>query len=324
MLETIAEFDELGQAGFLALYGYPAARRYLLIHDGKEHDSKAIAGVAHNYEYGNALTWQEFSGGKDGVARWLSDLGFTVRAVPNPNLSWDELVLVCDLVVKNSWKGFDATNPQVVELSKLLNLAPIRPAEARGETFRNPNGVARETFELATHHPAYTGKPTSGGALDLKVIEALLARPNEMAQSAALLRQGLLSGDLTGDVPADDDDEEFNAPEGRLLLRRHRARERSPKLRQRKIDSVLKAGGTLACEACGFDFEKTYGPRSADYVECHHVIPLHRAGEGATKLSHLALICANCHRMIHCSAPWSTPEELSQLMKDSHVNQDHR
>ncbi|MEV6744057.1 HNH endonuclease [Streptomyces sp. NPDC051080] len=45
-------------------------------------------------------------------------------------------------------------------------------------------------------------------------------------------------------------------------------------------------------------------------MECHHVLPLHVAGEGHTKLSDLALICANCHRMIHRRAPWPTPGDL--------------
>ncbi|WP_436850737.1 HNH endonuclease [Streptomyces avermitilis] len=66
----------------------------------------------------------------------------------------------------------------------------------------------------------------------------------------------------------------------------------------------------MACEACGFDFEEVYGDRGAGYVECHHVGPLHEAGEGRTKLSDLALICANCHLMIHRRAPWPTPEAL--------------
>ncbi|WP_420719722.1 HNH endonuclease [Streptomyces sp. NRRL WC-3618] len=53
----------------------------------------------------------------------------------------------------------------------------------------------------------------------------------------------------------------------------------------------------------------------AGYIECHHVIPLHVAGEGTTKLSDLALICSNCHRMIHRKAPWPTPQDLRRQLK---------
>ncbi|WP_433917182.1 HNH endonuclease [Streptomyces sp. NBC_01744] len=52
-------------------------------------------------------------------------------------------------------------------------------------------------------------------------------------------------------------------------------------------------------------------------MECHHVVPLHEAGEGQTKLSDLALICSNCHRIIHRRAPWPTPGELRNLIQET-------
>ncbi|MEV4457357.1 HNH endonuclease [Microbispora sp. NPDC049633] len=63
-----------------------------------------------------------------------------------------------------------------------------------------------------------------------------------------------------------------------------------------------------------FDFEHTYGPRGAGYIECHHIVPLHVSGPVTTKLDDLALVCSNCHRMIHRSAPWLTPSELRKLV----------
>jgi len=101
--------------------------------------------------------------------------------------------------------------------------------------------------------------------------------------------------------------------EGKLLIRRHVARERDPRLRRRKIVAVLSHGGSLACEACGFDFEETYGERGHGYM-CHHVIPLHVTGPGTTRLSDLALLCANCHRITHARPPWLTPQELRSLV----------
>ena len=77
---------------------------------------------------------------------------------------------------------------------------------------------------------------------------------------------------------------------------------------------MLRAGGRPTCQVCSFDFEAAYGDCGAGYVECHHVVPLHQAGEGRTRLSDLALSCCNCHRMIHRRAPWPTPEELRTIM----------
>jgi 5-methylcytosine-specific restriction protein A len=173
-------------------------------------------------------------------------------------------------------------------------------------------------MNIASFHPDYQGNPTNGGQLDRAVLFDFLARPAEMALAAELLREGLRHGTLQPVHPEDDeaDDEEASAPEGRVLYRRHRTRERNKALRQKKIDSVLKKGGTLACEVCGFDFGKVYGERGSGYIECHHVVPLHEAGEGTTKLADLALICSNCHRMIHRSAPWPTPAQLQALVEE--------
>ncbi|MET9074192.1 HNH endonuclease [Streptomyces sp. NPDC004232] len=318
VLKTIAEHDELGREAFLETYHFGKARSYVLVHEGREYDSKAIAGVAHKWDQGRALEPGEFSGGKDHAAAWLKRLGFQVKAVQNPDWARDEIILACDLVMMNGWKGLDAQDGRVIELSALLQLLPIHADADRNETFRNPNGVARKAFDIATRHPDYRGKPTKGGALDVEVLHEFLARPDQMTEVAHLIREGISTGELQDLVQADDEDldDDFSAPEGRLLLRRHRARERNRGLRKKKIESVRRRGGTLACEACGFDFEEVYGDRGAGYVECHHVVPLHEAGEGKTKLSDLALICANCHRMIHRRAPWPTPAELSTTIED--------
>lgn len=318
MLRAVAEHDELGREGFLAKYGFSEARSYLLVREGREYDSKAIAGVAHKWDQGRALLPSEFSGGKDHAAGWLKRLGFQVRAVKNPDWARDEIILACYLVMTNGWKGLDAQDSRVVELSDLLQLLPIHAEADRNEKFRNPNGVARKTFDIATRHPDYQGKPTNGSALDVEVLNEFLARPEEMTEAARLIRQGITTGELQMLPPMNDEesDDEFSAPEGRLLMRRHRARERNKGLRKKKIESVVRRGGTLACEACGFDFEAVYGDRGAGYIECHHVVPLHEAGEGRTKLSDLALICANCHRMIHRRVPWPTPAELRATVEE--------
>ncbi|MFJ4436298.1 HNH endonuclease [Streptomyces sp. NPDC088923] len=322
VLKVLTEHDELGREAFLAKYGFGSARSYVLVHEGQEYDSKAVAGVAHKWNQGRVLTPGEFSGGKDHAAAWLMRVGFQVKAIKNPDWARDEIILACHLVRENGWKGMDAEDSRVVELSDLLQLLPIHAEADRNEKFRNPNGVARKTSDIATRHPEYQGKPTKGGALDVAVLHDFLARPQEMTGVARLIRQGIATGTLQSFVPTEDEEfgDDFSALEGRLLMRRHTARERNKSLRKKKIASVLQRGGRLACEACGFDFEKIYGDRGAGYIECHHVLPLHVAGEGHTKLSDLALICANCHRMIHRRAPWPTPGELRVLVEQKHAD----
>ncbi|MFF0694384.1 HNH endonuclease [Streptomyces tendae] len=316
VLKAIAEYDDLGRADFLAKYHFSEARSYLLLHEGRQYDSKAIAGVAHRWDQGRALRPEEFSGGKEHAAAWLKRAGFEVKSLKNPDWARDEIILACHLVMANGWRGLDSKDPRVIELSGLLQLMPIHAEADRNEKFRNPNGVARKTFDIATRHPDYKGKPTNGGALDVEVLHEFLARPTEMTEAGQLIRQGITTGDLQA-LPLDDDEDldGYSAPEGRLLMSRHKRRERNKGLRKKKIAGVLKQGGALTCEACGFDFEKIYGDRGSGYIECHHVVPLHEAGEGRTKLSDLALICSNCHRMIHRRAPWPTPKELRTLIE---------
>jgi len=61
---------------------------------------------------------------------------------------------------------------------------------------------------------------------------------------------------------------------------------------------------------CGFDFGMTYGSVGQGYIEVHHVLPLHASGPVLTRLTDLVLLCSNCHRMIHRSSAWLSPDEL--------------
>ena len=230
------------------------------------------------------------------------------------------MILACDLVVENGWKGIDAADPRVHALSDLLQQLPIHPMELRGPKFRNPNGVARKTYDIATHHPDYKGAPTKGGATDIEVLNDFLHHEAEMHQAAQLIRNGMSTGDLiesnevVNDVDELDTDE---VPEGRLLERKHFARERDRGLRAKKIKKHLQTHQTLACSTCGFDFKAAYGSYGEGYIECHHVVPLHASGERNTRLDDLILICANCHRMIHRRNPWLTPDQLQELIEDA-------
>lgn len=101
------------------------------------------------------------------------------------------------------------------------------------------------------------------------------------------------------DIPAD-----LSVVEGRLRLRSHLARERSRSLVAAKRDSV----SDRRCEVCGFSSLETYG---IDYCEVHHLTPLAQLdGVSATRLEDLAIVCANCHRIIHMT---SVPLTLDQL-----------
>lgn len=216
--------------------------------------------------------------------------------------------------MQNGWRQLDNTNPQVNELSRLLGTLPLHPENSRQPTFRNASGVARKTADIATAHPEYIGTPTHGNALDRVILASFLARPAEMHARAEAIRAAASQGALTQLSAAVADEDDVAASEGRLLMRRHVARERDPKLRSRKIAAAVSAGQSLKCEVCRFDFEQFYGDRGRGFIECHHVIPLHTAGPRQNRLQDLALLCANCHRMIH-RPPWLRPGDLRILIQ---------
>lgn len=326
VVAAIAEYDQLGQQPFLDKYDMGRAASHLLRYDGRDYDSKAIFAAAHGHHPGfKPLTSDRFSGGDNDAAKWLRRLGFEVYSSRGPTWERDELILACDLVYRNGWKGLDHAHDRVIELSELLQKLPIHPMQVRGPKFRNSNGVARKTYDLATRHPDYRGTPTKGGAGDLVVLQEFLADGPRMSAIAAAIRAGVQSGKLLDDLEniPDVDDLDGEAIEGRLLERRHFARERDRRLRQKKIAEHLELNPNLLCFTCGFDFHAAYGAHGQGYIECHHVVPLHASGETRTRLSDLVLICANCHRMIHRRDPWLTPDELLDLTSTSYDMRNH-
>lgn len=79
VLQATAEYDRLGQLEFLQRYRFGQATGYLLSLDGRDYDSKAIAGVAYRYATVAPLTSADFSGGRDGAAGVLRRPGFQVN-----------------------------------------------------------------------------------------------------------------------------------------------------------------------------------------------------------------------------------------------------
>jgi len=95
-------------------------------------------------------------------------------------------------------------------------------------------------------------------------------------------------------------EDEYEGEEGGALLKLHVSRERDRKLVHRKRAKVMAESGKLVCEVCTLDFGERYGEHGQGYIEVHHLKPVSSLGAGGKrKLSDLALVCANCHRMLH-------------------------
>lgn len=88
VLPTLAEYDALGRDALLAKYGYAPAHTYMVQWEGREYDSKAIAGAALAYQpgAGRALRPDEFSGGANTVVARLRQLGSRYAELSGPPL----------------------------------------------------------------------------------------------------------------------------------------------------------------------------------------------------------------------------------------------
>jgi hypothetical protein len=84
-----------------------------------------------------------------------------------------------------------------------------------------------------------------------------------------------------------------------------------------KSEAFKRGNGHLLCECCEFDFFKTYGLLGNRFIEGHHK---HFISGGARKthLVDIALVCSNCHRMLHKRNPdgtFNTVEQLIEIIK---------
>jgi len=73
------------------------------------------------------------------------------------------------------------------------------------------------------------------------------------------------------------------------------------------------------CVVCGLQFSERYRGIGDDYIEIHHLLPLHlmEAPEVVNPITDLVPLCANCHRMAHRADPPHTPEVLRASLRDS-------
>lgn len=83
-------------------------------------------------------------------------------------------------------------------------------------------------------------------------------------------------------------------------------------------DKVKKVHG-LQCECCNLDFGEQYGKIGEGFIEVHHMIPLSSLTPKSVKAYNIerdfAVLCPNCHRMIHKLPDPSDLETLKKLTK---------
>ncbi len=222
----------------------------------------------------------------------------------------EELLLALELLDTRAWRGGNASTPEYSALSSLLRTANLPGVDVIDDSFRSVNSVSLKMGNLIGAHPTIPGGMRTSKK-EIALVQRFLLNRDEMLADAVAVRAQVV-GALSPDHPLarDTDDEELTvAAEGDSRYVLALRRERSRALRQSKIDSLERDSRPVACEVCGFDFFVQYGELGRAYIEVHHRTPLHVSGATDSRLDDLAVLCANCHRMIHRTG-WITVEEL--------------
>ena len=92
VLAAIAEFEAGDRDEVLQRHGYRRALDYVVVHNGREYDSKALYGIAYGLEYPDEepIRNRGLSGGGT-VVRRLRDLGFEIRSLRGEHSQPEEL-----------------------------------------------------------------------------------------------------------------------------------------------------------------------------------------------------------------------------------------
>jgi hypothetical protein len=93
---------------------------------------------------------------------------------------------------------------------------------------------------------------------------------------------------------------------------KRRIRETSYFQRHPKVVSEAKKAHGFECMVCGFNFEKQYGDIGRGYIECHHLREMAIDEERETNIADVAVVCSNCHRMLHSGGTLRSIEQLKK------------
>lgn len=237
----------------------------------------------------------------------------------SPNWTRDEAILLLDLYFSINERTDVSKLEQMQELSDTLNALRIHPLSVRPPTFRNRSGIELKLGNLLAVDPNYKGVGSKNSSkLDKQIFDEFAERREDLRRLAAQIRsiaaRPLLSEQLAKIEAADFVDE--GVSEGTVIFRLHKFRERDKSIVAKKKRAEMAKSGKLVCEVCAFNFTEVYGDLGLGFIECHHRQPLSTLQpDEKTRLKDLALVCSNCHRMLHRKLDTLSVEALKEIFE---------
>ena len=247
-----------------------------------------------------------------GVPKWVQTSMFAEIQQPSlftpSHSNLDEIGYV-------AWREFHPVTrsavSDIVGLSVILN-----KLNGSSSKFRTANCVSQKLCDFLSIDPAYEHWGVQSNATDVQLIWQEFSKDAERLERIARSIKSNTERIAVTEIDASETDgyeEEY--PEGKLLFKLHTSRERSKELIKKKKRQALKEFGVLRCEACGFVFSQKYGLLGDNFIECHHTIPISTLPvDGKTHIKDLALVCSNCHRMLHRRGELLTVSELRSII----------
>lgn len=221
-----------------------------------------------------------------------------------PKWHRDEIILALELYFRTEPGHIHARNPEIIELSEILNKLPIHELGTVNEKYRNPNSVSLKLSNFLAIDSNYQGKGMgSFSKLDYEIFIEFVNNKEKLTNLSKRIKKAVLDNELNSklyNIEDEGDEDILCVKEGHVIYKLHKLRERDPKINRKKKEKYYKEHGKLDCEICGFDFYKVYGEIGKGFIECHHKKPLSEIdSEVITSIDDLALVCSNCHKMLH-------------------------
>lgn len=144
--------------------------------------------------------------------------------------------------------------------------------------------------------------------------------PSEADLEADLTRFLLLYQSLAEARDQVQDEQDDSAPPGQTHTEAAKYRWHKRAERSRKLAEEAKRFHGTRCQvpACGKKLSGIYGELAGDYIEAHHLTPFVSLEGRPTELdpkTDFAVVCPDCHRMLHRKADPYSLEELSAKMR---------
>lgn len=234
--------------------------------------------------------------------------------IANPKWTEQEILIALDFYFDYyMFENISATDPLIEELStRIRDLRIYGPNEVEDyNKFRNASSVHLKLRNLKFIDTGGAEGLKGGSALDRELFQRYEDKP-------ILLKQNIKSfyHTRTSTFSSDFMDEPFLTTEGKEFYRTHLDRERDKGI-VNKVKMKALSIGNCKCEICDFDFYEMYGNLGADFIECHHRTPIGQKfiGERITTENDLALVCSNCHSILHRSGLKLTVEALTEIVR---------